>query len=260
MAGKSSKARGQGRSATSSGTRPVSAGVATRSGGPALVAPPRQWPLLVALASTLGVAVGVVVIALSLMSAGSPTGVAGVSSAPVPQGPERRAVGSPNAPVVVTEWFDFQCPACRAYALTRDAPLEQQYTGTGQVRFVYRNYAFLGLESLVAAEAAECAADQGRYQDYRLLLFQRQRGENLGAFRPENLKSFARELGLNQATFNACLDDGVHRQEVLAEKKEGEAQGVNATPTIFVNDRKMDGVPSLDRMKAAIEEELAKKR
>ncbi|MGE5617911.1 MAG: DsbA family protein [Sphingomonadaceae bacterium] len=228
----------------------------------------RQWPLLVALASTLGVALGVVMIALSLLSAGSPaaplsTGAVAQNSSPsnsqAATGPERRAVGSPDASVVVTEWFDFQCPACRIYTLTRDIPLEQQYAAAGKVRFVYRNYAFLGLESILAAEAAECAADQGRYNDYRLALMQRQRGENLGTFKAENLEAIAAELGLNQATFNACLDNGVYRQAVLAERREGEALGVNATPTIFVNDRKMEGVPTLDRMKAAIEEELAKR-
>ncbi|MHB1161188.1 MAG: DsbA family protein [Chloroflexota bacterium] len=250
--------------------RPAQAGGGreTRRVGAERATFPRRWTLLVVLASTLGVAVGVVMIALSVLSANSPAGPISTGSAAAgsagsnPQaaskGPERRAVGNPQAPVVVTEWFDYQCPACRAYTLTRDVPLEQQYAATGKVRLVYRNYAFLGLESILAAEAAECAADQGRYNDYRLALMQRQRGENLGTFRPENLKAIAAEVGLNQATFNACLDSGVHRQAVLAEQKEGEAQGVNATPTIYVNDRKMGGVPTLDRMKAAIEEELAK--
>ncbi len=234
----------------------------SRGDGTVTLLPPRRWPLLVALASTFGVVLGVVVIALNLASVSAP--VSGVARAPVGpaaalQGPDRRSLGNPNAPVVVTEWSDFQCPACRLYALNREPSLEKEYVEAGKVRFVYRNFAFLGPESILAAEAAECAADQGRYWDYRSTLWQRQRGENQGAFRPENLKGFAAELGLDQAKFDACLDNGTHRAEVLAEEKEGEALGVNATPTLFINSRKMQGVPSLDTMKAAIEEELAKK-
>ncbi len=216
-------------------------------------------------------ALGVVTIALSLVSVRAPVAPAGTVAAvgvapagqagvPATQGANQHSIGSPNAPVVVTEWSDFQCPACRIYALNRDPVLEKEYAGTGQVHFVYRNYAFLGLESILAAEAAEAAADQGRYWEYRSLLWQRQQGENLGAFSLKNLKGFAAELGLNQATFNAALDNRLHRAEVLAEGQEGDALGVNATPTIFVNGRKMAGVPTVEAMKAAIEEELAKKR
>ncbi len=240
--------------------------------GVLLMVSPRRWSLLVALASAFGVVLGVVIIALNMISANAPVAparpvaVAGspqagaAGSVPAARGADRRSVGNPNAPVVITEWSDFQCPACRIYALSREPALEQQYLNTGQVRFVYRNYAFLGPESVWAAEAAEAAADQGKYWEYRSLLWQRQRGENLGTFRIANLKAFAAELGLNQATFNATLDNQVYEAEVLAEKKEGDAQGINATPTIFVNGRKMQGVPTLESMKAAIEEELAKKR
>ncbi len=209
-------------------------------------------------------ALGVVTIALSLVSVRAPVAparpVAAVGGAPATQGANQHSIGSPNAPVVVTEWSDFQCPACRIYALNRDPVLEKEYAGTGQVRFVYRNYAFLGLESILAAEAAEAAADQGRYWEYRNLLWQRQQGENLGTFKLENLKGFAAELGLDQAKFNAAMDGGLHRAEVLAETQEGQKLGVNATPTLFVNGRKMVGVPTVEAMKAAIEEELAKKR
>jgi len=238
------------------------------SDGEVVLGPPRRWLLLVTLASAFGLMLGVAAIALNMISVSSHLGARSAlspSTISYPVGLESQgggvhSIGSPNAPVVVTEWSDFQCPACRAYALTRDPVVVQQYAGTGQVRFVYRNYAFLGMESILAAEAAECAADQGKYWEYRSLLWQRQKGENQGAFSPDNLKSFAAELGLDQARFNACLDNGTHRSEVLAEQREAEASGINATPTIFVNDRKMQGVPTIDAMKAAIEEELAKKR
>lgn len=220
---------------------------------------PQQWLLLVALASALGLLLGTGMIILSLMSVSSyPT--APVVKGRDPAGLERRTKGSPNAPVVITEWSDFQCPACARFALTREPVLERLYADSGKVRFVYRNLPFLGPESVWAADAAECAADQGRYWDYRTLLFQRQRGENRGAFSLENLKRFAAELGLDQGAFSACLDQGKHRTAIQEEMREGDRLGVDATPTFFINGRMIDGIPSVEAFQKMIEEELARKR
>lgn len=240
---------------------------------------PARWWLMLVMTSVLGVVAGVVVVALDLASASQPpripasasattpsdpakaiganTAAAGASSSP---GADRHSRGSADAPVVITEWADFQCPACRVFALTREPGLDEQYVKTGKVRIVYRNYAFLGPESFLAAEAAEAAADQGRYLEYRNLLWQRQRGENQGAFRTENLKAWAAELGLDMAKFNSALDGRVYRDAVLAEEKEGEALGVMATPTIMINGRIIEGVPNVEKLKSLIDEELAKKR
>jgi protein-disulfide isomerase len=133
------------------------------------------------------------------------------------------------------------------------------YLGSGKVRFVYRDFPFLGPESLLAVEAAESAADQGRYWDFRELLWRRQRGENLGAFKSENLKAFAAELGLDTKTFNASLDQGKYRSWALSQAQEGKAQGIKATPTFFINGREISGVPTMDAMKSLIDQELAGK-
>lgn len=212
---------------------------------------------MVALASTVGLVLGITMVSLNLLS------VSLVARAPVPNMAdplERRTKGSPNAPVVITEWFDYQCPACRSYSLNREPEIERLYVNTGKVRFVSRNLPFLGPESFLAAEAAECAADQGRYWAYRTLLFQRWQGENVGAYRPENLKRLASELGLDRGKFDACLDSGKYREAVLAEVREGNALGVRATPTFFINGRPIEGVPSVERLGNLIEEELARKR
>jgi len=249
-----------------------------------------QWPLMVALASLLGLLVGAAMMVLSLWSVAMPskgvtlvaTPVSTVGAAPVAApGPvqaapnreqstpiassaatflERRTVGDPNAPVVISEWFDFQCPACGRYALTREPDLERLYVDTGKVRYVARHFPFLGPESFLAAEASLAAAEQGRYWDYRRLLFQNQKGENLGAFSADNLRRFAAELGLDQATFNARLDQATYRDPVLAEAREAQSLGVNATPTFFINNRKIEGVPTVERLGQLIEDEIARSR
>ena len=76
---------------------------------------------------------------------------------------ERRTKGHPNAPIAIDEWFDFQCPACRYVGTKIEPELAQRYVEAGKVRFIYHNAPILGPESVAAAEAAACAADQGHY-------------------------------------------------------------------------------------------------
>ncbi len=204
-----------------------------------------------------GILVGLGMVALSIMSvstsqSGPPT-TAGVQQA------QWNSVGSPDAPVTLTEWIDFQCPACRAFALTREPAIKQKYVESGRVRIVYQNLAFLGPESTAAAEAAQCAADQGRYLDFHQALFQRQRGENTGAFTRGNLEQIAQSLGLNQSQFDRCLDQGTHHDAVLAEAKAGDSEGIKATPTLLLNGRRLDGIPTVEALSRLIDEELAKK-
>lgn len=217
-------------------------------------------PALVALASAVGVLLAVVGIGLNLLSVSvSSRSAAVVVASPDPNKSDPYTKGNPNAPVVVEEWFDFQCPACRAYYLTRQPEFEKQFVDTGKVRFVSRFFPFLGPESYLAAEAAEAAAAQGYYWAYENILFQRQGAENSGAFNADNLKQFAAELGLNQQTFNTALDQRTYQAAVLKQKSDGEALGVNATPTFFVDGKKVQGVPSLDAWQQIINQELSKK-
>ena len=96
--------------------------------------------------------------------------------------------------------------------------------------------AFLGEESLWAAEASECAADQNAFWQYHDKLFASQAGENQGAFNKDKLKGFAAGLGLNTQAFNDCLDAGKYTQLVQAQTAAAQKLGVQSTPSFFVND------------------------
>jgi len=220
---------------------------------------PQQWLLLVGIASAIGLMMGAAMVAISIMSVSRLQEAQSINMKD-PEGIERRTKGKADAPIVITEWYDYQCPACARYALTREPEFERRFVDTGMVKIIYKNLPFLGQESIWAAEAAECAADQGRYWDYRNLLFRRQQGENKGGFSKERLKSFAAELGLDQAKFNESLDNDVHLATIKAEIDEADKLGVEATPTFFVNGRMIDGIPTNDEFQKIIEEELAKKR
>ncbi len=131
--------------------------------------------------------------------------------------------------------------------------------GTGRVRFVFRHFAFLGDESRWAAEASECADEQGRFWEYYDKLFKEQSGENVGVFSKENLIRFAADLDLNTAQFAPCLDSGKYAAQVQQESAQGRQEGVRGTPTLFVNGQRIEGGSDYRLLRSAIEMALAKK-
>jgi protein-disulfide isomerase len=160
--------------------------------------------------------------------------------------------GVDTAPVTIEEWADFQCPACGQFARTTEAQLLPTYVAQGQVKIVFRHFAFLGPESQWAAEASECADEQGKFWEFHDRLYASQAGENRGAFSKENLKRMGDALGLGPS-FASCVDSGRYTQRVRDEMKVGAGKGVGATPTLFVGDRKIEGAATYDQLKAVID-------
>jgi protein-disulfide isomerase len=203
-------------------------------------------------------AAGIVAIAAVavLIWAGSATAApAQVSPIPATAG-EGRTVGSAGAPVTIEEWADFQCPACGQFARTTQRELLATYVASGRVRYSYRNFAFLGSESGWAAEAAQCAADGGRFWEYHDLLYASQAGEQRGTFARPRLKALGQTLGLG-APFATCVDSGRYAEAVRDETARGQALGVRATPTLFVNGRRIQGAVSMEQLRAIIDPLIA---
>jgi len=144
-------------------------------------------------------------------------------------------LGDAKAPVTIVEYADFQCPFCERYFKQNQSTFISQYVNSGKARFVWKDYAFLGQESVWAAEAARCANDQGKFWEYHDYLFNNQGAENSGAFSKANLKKFASALGLNMGQFNTCLDTDKYASLIQKETQEASAIGVNGTPATFVN-------------------------
>lgn len=128
--------------------------------------------------------------------------------------------------------------------------------GEGLVRLGYLHMAFLGPESQWAAEASECAADQDAFWDYHDLLYNRQAGENRGAFDKDNLKQFAAELGLDTQVFNECMDSGKYASLVQTETAMAQSLGVRGTPAFLVNGQPLVGAQPFEVFEQIIEVEL----
>lgn len=124
--------------------------------------------------------------------------------------------------------------------------LIDEYVATGKVRFEYHHYIVVdsivgGNESQRAAEASECANEQGEFWNYHKMLFANWNGEGDGAFVDRRLRAFAETLGLDTQKFNQCFDSGRYAGEVRADTQLGSSSfGVSGTPTIFVNGQKVE--------------------
>ncbi|MET0643939.1 MAG: thioredoxin domain-containing protein [Candidatus Binatia bacterium] len=162
--------------------------------------------------------------------------------------------GSEKAPVTVVKFEDFQCPFCKQVQPTFNQLLSRY---NGKVRLVHKD---LPLESLhpqarQAAEAARCAYDQGKFWEYH---------DKLYATSPkasgDDLKSYAKEVGLNVDSFDRCFTSGKYKAVVQQDLNEGVQLGLTGTPTIFVNGREISGNQSLEAFEAIIDEELARRK
>jgi protein-disulfide isomerase len=166
-------------------------------------------------------------------------------------GPSR---GNTAAPVTIVEFEDFQCPYCKQVHQTVEKVLARY---KDQIRIVHRDFP---LETLHPAawrthEAARCAEEQGKFWEYRDLLY-----ANAPAAAPEQLKGFAAQAGLDAASFGRCIDEARFKSRVQGDLSEGERLGVSGTPAFFINGRLLSGSQPESEFSRVIEEELAGKR
>lgn len=166
----------------------------------------------------------------------------------------RHFKGDPNAPVTIIEFSDFQCPYCGSWTADAGAKIASSYIDQGKVRLGYFHFVFLGEESQTAAEASECAGDQGKFWEFHDLLFQRQNGENKGAFSVENIKKFAQELSLDTAAFDECLDSGKYTEIVTKQGQIARQLGVQSTPSFLLNGTPMVGAQPFEAFQQIIEQ------
>ncbi len=169
------------------------------------------------------------------------------------------ALGDKNAKVKVIEFADFQCPFCKQWFDQTESQLIKDYVNTGKVAFYFRDFAFLGQESNFAGEAAYCANDQGKFWAWHDYLYSHQGQENSGAFSKANLEGFAAAMGLDTNQFNSCLETDKYAKNVTDDTAAGQKATVNGTPTVFVDGIPLVGAQPYTALKAAIDQELAKK-
>ena len=148
-------------------------------------------------------------------------------------------LGDENAPVTVVEFADYQCPFCRKFSLQTFDQLKANYIDTGKVRFVYKDFPLEQMHdrAIEMAEAANCAADQGKYWEMNKKLFNEQQEISPGRmarFSADKIPQWAEEIGLNMDEFNQCTSASEYEAEAREDLQEGQKLGVTGTPTFFV--------------------------
>jgi protein-disulfide isomerase len=165
--------------------------------------------------------------------------------------------GSKNAPITIVEFSDFQCPFCARFYTQTLPSIEENYIKTGKVKFIYRDFPLnFHQYAQKAAEAAECADEQGKFWEYHDILFQKQ--SEWSSAGVEKLKEYAQNLGLDTAKFNECLDSGKYAGEVQKDYSDGSNYGVTGTPTFFINGIEVVGAQPYSVFQQIIEQELNK--
>jgi protein-disulfide isomerase len=177
------------------------------------------------------------------------------------QNTDGRAIGDPDAPVVMEVFSDFQCSACDIFHDETTHGLIEQYVDTGTVYLIYRHFPIIDQnsarkESHDAALASMCASEQGMFWEYQDILFENRTGENVGAFIEPRLEKFAENLGLDMDQFNTCIDEERYSADVEADYNAGLALGIGSTPTLVINGTLYVGAYPLTQLAPIIEAEL----
>ena len=172
--------------------------------------------------------------------------------ATVPVAATDPVLGNNSAPVTIVEFSDFQCPFC-----LRASPTLKQLRDTygDKVRVVWKDYPLTQIhpQAFKAAEAGHCAGDQGKFWEYHDKLFANQQALQL-----DSLKTYAKDLSIDSAKFDACLDSGKYAERVRDGVSVGAQLGVNSTPTLFVNGRRLEGAQPYEVLASIVDEELAR--
>lgn len=147
-------------------------------------------------------------------------------------------MGSDSAPLTVTEYADYECPACQQWMVVQMPTIEERLIQTGRVRWRYRDFPLdQHPHARTAAHAAACAGEQGRYWEMNRRIYSWQpqwpfTRDAVGIFR-----KYAGELGLDVGSYDACMGSARFAGRIQAGLLEGQRAGVGSTPTFLINGR-----------------------
>ena len=179
-------------------------------------------------------------------------------------------LGEPDAPVTFIEYGDYQCPFCARFFKETEPQLRENFVKSGEIRMIYRDLAFLSQESELAAQAAECAKDQGKFWAYHDALYREEAADGVehnGNLNGDLFIKLAEETGMKTGDFIACYDGKKYEQVVKESTARISSSGIAAalgvrgigTPASFINGKFVSGAQPYGEFKIIIEEFLAKK-
>ena len=179
---------------------------------------------------------------------------------PAPTGPvdvpigDAFTIGDPNAPVVIVEYTDYQCPFCSRHHAQTFAPIVQNYVDQGIVYYVFKDFPLnFHPQAETAAHAARCAGDQDAFLEMHNMLFEQQDQWNGRDDAAQIFSGYAQDTGLDVAAFDGCMDAGEYYDDIQADFQEGAEFGVRGTPAFFINGQFVSGAQPLQVFESAID-------
>ncbi|MBI2643840.1 MAG: DsbA family protein [Nitrosarchaeum sp.] len=143
-------------------------------------------------------------------------------------------MGESSATITIVEWSDYQCTFCYKFHQSTMNTIKQDFIETGKVKLVFKDFPLNGPDSVLAAEAAYCAQDQGKYWQYHDELYKNWGGERTGWVNRDSLDKFATTVSLDLEKFDKCLDEHRHLERVNQMYEFGREIGIDATPSFLV--------------------------
>lgn len=196
-------------------------------------------------AGVVVVALIAVLVTVSLLNSGGDEGLAeDIRAVEIPRDMvDGATMGSDDAPIKLTMFEDFQCPFCLRFTGEDEPTIIDEYVKTGDVQIEYRHFPILRGESVDAAIASECAADQNLFWEYHKALFAKQADEgqatneelDVGRFSTEALGDLADEAGLDRDEFDACMSSGEHVESIDEDEAAAREAGLSGTPNFLIS-------------------------
>jgi protein-disulfide isomerase len=185
--------------------------------------------------------------------------------APTPTWPSQTSEGdpvkgSPDAPVTIIEYSDYQCPFCARFVMETLPQIEEEYIATGKVRHIFKDFPIpqIHQQAIIAAGATACAQEQNEFWQMHDTLFAQQAEWSGNPDFMALFQGYAQDMGLDTDQFTSCLNAGGWLDKVKKDFEAGREAGVEGTPSFFINDQAIVGAQPFETFQEAIEQELAK--
>jgi len=143
-------------------------------------------------------------------------------------------LGDTNAPITIVEFGDYQCFYCNKFFHDTESQIYDNYIKTGKAKLIFKDFTIIGSDSVVAAHAAHCADEQGKFWEYHDTLYNNWNGENNGWASAQNQLKFAQHVGLDEAKFKECMASEKYTQKIQSSSEDAKTLGLTGTPAFFV--------------------------
>ena len=144
-------------------------------------------------------------------------------------------LGDDDAPVTIFDFSDFQCPMCARYSKNIEPSIIADYVNTGKVKLVYKHFAIFGQDSINAAKVSQCVNEQGKFGEFKKILYDNQKGANTGWASKENLINFASQIPeINLESLNSCVNSTRYDSMINTDLLQAMAYNFAGTPAFIV--------------------------